>query len=377
MPAERCVAGQPFPGRLVVLDVPEQERAVRLELGQRLDLLLHQRGRLAHHVGLRGERRAALLEVALDPLGQLVHRERPDVQAVQVLELLVVEHARRRVDPLDAEVLDELGPAEELVAVVERPAHQREAVDHRLGQVAGVAELLDAGRPVALAQPLAVGAEHHRQVAEARDGRADRLVEVDLARRRRQQVLAPDDGVDLHRRVVQRVHEVVGRDAVGAHHDVVADRRVQDPDLAPDQVLPDRVAVLRRPQPQRRPCGPRPRGRRAARRRARGSGPSRSRAGRRPGPPRGRGPAPPRCSSSGTGGLRRAASRRPPGARPAARSGCTARAGRRRRRPRPSRSRPSAASAGSARRRPRCAGSRRCPRCGTRTRRRCGGRTAS
>ena len=44
------------------------------------------------------------------------------------------------------------------------PAEQREVVAHRLGQVAGVAQLLDRRRAVALGELLAVGAVQQRQV---------------------------------------------------------------------------------------------------------------------------------------------------------------------------------------------------------------------
>ena len=74
--------------------------------------------------------------------------------------------------------------------VVEAPAQQGEVVLHRLGQVAAVAELLDRHRAVALGELLAVRPEDHRQVGVGRALRAQRRVEGELARGRREQVLA-------------------------------------------------------------------------------------------------------------------------------------------------------------------------------------------
>ena len=54
------VPGDLLPGLLVDLDRAEEERAERLELGQRRDLLLRQRRDLDDALGLGRERRAAL-----------------------------------------------------------------------------------------------------------------------------------------------------------------------------------------------------------------------------------------------------------------------------------------------------------------------------
>ena len=99
-------------------------------------------------------------------------RQRAQVDAVHPLELLGVEDGRRRVDALEREQADQLGEREQLALGVEMPAHQREEVDDRLGEVAGLAQLLDARRAVALREPLPVGAEEQRQMRERRHRRA-------------------------------------------------------------------------------------------------------------------------------------------------------------------------------------------------------------
>ena len=59
----------------------------------------------------------------------------------------MVERGRGVRDAVEVERGDDLVDVHHLAAVVGRPAEQREVVDERLGQVAGVAELLDATAP--------------------------------------------------------------------------------------------------------------------------------------------------------------------------------------------------------------------------------------
>ena len=110
-----------------------------------------------------------------EALGEVERRQRAQVDAVHPLELLGVEDRRRRVDALEREEPDQLLAREQLALGVEVPAEQREEVDDRLGQVAGLAQLLDARGAVALGEALAVGAEEQRQVRERRHGRPEPL----------------------------------------------------------------------------------------------------------------------------------------------------------------------------------------------------------
>jgi hypothetical protein len=73
---------------------------------------------------------------------------------------------------------------------------------------------------------------------------AERLQDVDLARRVVDVVVAADDVGDAHVPVVDHDAEVVGRRAVGAGDDQVVQLGVGDLDAALDQVVPGDDAVL-------------------------------------------------------------------------------------------------------------------------------------
>ena len=84
-------------------------------------------------------------------------------------------------DPLERESLDQLGAGHEVRVVVEAPADEREVVHERVGDDAGVAELLDRDGPVALRELALVRPEHHGQVGENRLGGVERAIEGELA----------------------------------------------------------------------------------------------------------------------------------------------------------------------------------------------------
>ena len=156
--------------------------------------------------------------------GQLAH-----VNAVQPAQLALVEARRVAADALEREALDQLLGAEHGLVVAGAPAEQRQVVAHRLGQVAGVAQLLHRRGAVALGQLLAVGTVQQRQMRV--DGRrpiaaqSDRpcgLEHEQLLGSVRQVVLAAHDVRDPRVEVVDRDREVVQRRAVRARdHGVV------------------------------------------------------------------------------------------------------------------------------------------------------------
>ena len=90
---------------------------------------------------------------------------------------------------------------------------------------------------MALRELLLVGAEHHGQVRVGRRLGLERGVDRELARRRRQQVLAADHVRDAHADVIERVGEEVGGRAIGAEDDVVALERVVPLDVTAHDVL--------------------------------------------------------------------------------------------------------------------------------------------
>ncbi len=182
--------------------------------------------------------------------------ELADVVAVDRLGLLQVEARRVRVDVLDVERRDELVAAEHVAVGREAPAEEREVVDEALGDEPAVAVVEQVRLGVALGELLVALAHDVGQVAEAghERGHADvdeRVVERDLPRRRREQVLAAQHVRDAHQRVVDGVHERVEGRAVRAHdHEVgrAADREV---DAAAHEVVEAEVD-LGHAQAQRR-----------------------------------------------------------------------------------------------------------------------------
>ena len=126
---------------------------------------------------------------------------------------------------------------------VERPAEQRQVVDEGVGQVAGVAVLLHRGGAVALGELLAVGAQDHGDVGERGHGRAEGLVDHDLARGVGQVIVAADDVGDLHHGVVDDGREVVRGRAIGAEDDEVVELLGVEGHLAMDGVVDHDVAA--------------------------------------------------------------------------------------------------------------------------------------
>ena len=79
-------------------------------------------------------------------------------------------------DAAEVELLDELGAVENLAAVFGPPAEQRQVVEHRLRQIAGVAELLERHGSVPFGELGPVGAHDQGEVGvHGTVGRAERL----------------------------------------------------------------------------------------------------------------------------------------------------------------------------------------------------------
>jgi hypothetical protein len=77
-----------------------------------------------------------------------------------------------------------------------------------------------------------------------RHRRAERLQDVDLARRVVDVVVAADDVRDAHVPVIDDDAEIVGRRAVGARDDQVVEFAVGDLDAPLDEVIPGDHAVV-------------------------------------------------------------------------------------------------------------------------------------
>src|SRR5262249_22546602 len=77
------------------------------------------------------------------------------------------------------------------------------------------------------------------------DVRVERSKDVDLLRRVRDVVVAPDDVRDAVARVLERRREVVGRPTVGADEDDILELGARELDRALDGVVPSRRAFIR------------------------------------------------------------------------------------------------------------------------------------
>ena len=176
------------------------------------------------------------------------------------------------------------------------PAEAGQVVEHRLREVALLPVLEHRGGAVALAEALAVGAEHDGQVREARGLRAGRdgapgPVEEELLRRIDQMVVASAHERDAHGQVVDEAAEVVERQTVRPEQREVLLLGVRRRRRGPP--CPCRPRSARESEPYAARSGPRP----CAPARASGSGiPCRGGPRSRPGAPG----SPPGWRSSGT-----------------------------------------------------------------------------
>ena len=97
---------------------------------------------------------------------------------------------------------------------------------------------------MALGELLAVGAQDHGDVGERGHGRAEGLVDHDLARGIGQMVVAANDVGDLHHGVVDDGRKVIRRRAIGAEDDKVVELLGVEGHLAVDGVVDTDVAAV-------------------------------------------------------------------------------------------------------------------------------------
>ena len=219
---QTAAARQDLRGLVVDRQRPPREHEVRAvgEFDQRLGALLEagQGGaqlRALARVELGGDRRAARQEgqgVDQDR-HQFVVGRRPHVMAVHVLELGGVEARRRAADRRQVERLDQRLGREEL-AVALAPAEPSQIIAQSRRQVAHRAIGVDAERAVALGKLGAVGAVDQRNMGHDRHVPAERRIDLHLARRVGEVVVAADDVGDAHVVVVDHDREHIGRVAV-------------------------------------------------------------------------------------------------------------------------------------------------------------------
>ena len=133
-------------------------------IGQANHALLHQRHQPGQSVSSDSGRR----DERAEPSGQLGIGQGADVDAIEVVEPVAVEHGASLVDLGDLEPLRQLVQREQLLFRPGRPAEEGEEVDHRLGQVALGAVVADRGLRLALAHLRPIRVKDQRDVPEHR-----------------------------------------------------------------------------------------------------------------------------------------------------------------------------------------------------------------
>ena len=160
------------PRRLVDLDRAEREPDQVADLGQRRDLLLDGRHRLLEARVVGAREALAPPSTRAGAAGELGRRPARGCSARSSSESFCSSNTAGERETRSSENFSiSSSVVKKVVVCVVAPAEQREVVAHRLGQVAGVAQLLHRGGAVALRQRLAVGAVQQRQVRVQRRAR--------------------------------------------------------------------------------------------------------------------------------------------------------------------------------------------------------------
>ena len=230
--AAQVLLGSGFVDRLKIF---EQVAA----LGSHLDQGVAALGQQGDHVG---QRRAIagvdllVFHVPCQMLGNISRIQAAHVVVVQPQQLVGVKRRGGLGDGIQAEQLDHLFQAEDLLIAV-GPAQTHQIVQQRFRQVAVVAVLHHGDCTVALGELGTVVTQDHGDVGKFRYRRVQRLVDVDLARGVVDVVFATHHVGDLHIPVIDHYAEVVGRRAVGTADDQIVQLGVGELDAATDVVI--------------------------------------------------------------------------------------------------------------------------------------------
>ena len=181
-------------------------------------------------------------------LEKLVVARRAHEMAVDVLELGEVEARGRAADRRQVERGDQLLGGEELLVAM-APAEPRQIIAQRGRQIAHRAIGVDAERAVALGELGAVRPVDERDMRHDRHVPAERLIDLGLARRVGQMIVAADDMRHAHVVIVDDDRQHVGRIAVRAQKHEIVEVLVGEDDLALHLVVDDGLALLARAQP--------------------------------------------------------------------------------------------------------------------------------
>ena len=153
---------------------------------------------------------------------------------------------RRAVDPIEGELLDQLGAGEDLLARVVAPAQACQVVEHGLREVAAVDVLVEVDEDPLVLVLLDLPLRHLRprsrlghvgDVGEGGKLGPEGLEDQELGEGVREVLLGPDHVGDPHVDVVDDAREVVEGRAVGADDHEVADLVGGERDVPLDQVV--------------------------------------------------------------------------------------------------------------------------------------------
>jgi hypothetical protein len=163
------------------------------------------------------------------------------------LSFVEVEHRRAGRDLVPRERLDHLRERELLPVTTERKAHRAEEVEQRVRQDPGVSVVVDRDRVLALADLglVLVGVAEQAHVDPHGLLPAERAIQHDVLRRRRDPLLGAADVRDLHQVIVDDVREVIGRHAVGLEQHLIVGLAGVAGDV-PAQLIPERDLALGR-----------------------------------------------------------------------------------------------------------------------------------
>ena len=126
------------------------------------------------------------------------------------------------------------------------PAEARQIIAHGFGQIAHIAIRFDAQCAVPLRQFGTIGTVNERDMRELRHLPIQRGVNLRLARRIGQMVIAANNMGDAHIMVVHHDRQHIGRRAVGTQQHQIVKLRIVGADAALHRVIYHRLTTLRR-----------------------------------------------------------------------------------------------------------------------------------
>ncbi len=186
-----------------------------------------------------------LTDIGLGYPGKVLGRHCADVFGVEVAQLLDIKDGRRFGHAGDAEDVLQLGEAVDFALSPGAPAQQGHIVDHRVRQIALGDQVFIRGVTVALGHLVVLIPHDRAAVHVLRDLPSEALVKQVVLRRGGEILAAAHHVGDAHQMVVDDIGEIIGRQAVALHEDLIVQGAVFHPDIAEDFIMKDRLALVR------------------------------------------------------------------------------------------------------------------------------------